>query len=69
MVNGQPLPSKREVDQSIEDNRLIKVEDEISEKLIREREKYRRLYMKFTVQLRREFHFLIKQHRVQLVDL
>ena len=69
MVNGQPLPSKREVDQSIEDNRLIKVEDEISEKLIREREKYRRLYMKFTVQLRREFHSLIKQHRVQLVDL
>lgn len=69
MINGQPLPSKREVDQSIEDNRLIKVEDEVSEKLIKEREKYRRLYIKFTVQLRREFHSLIKQHRVQLVDL
>lgn len=68
MLNNQPLPSKEEVDQEIEKNRLIPIKDNISEERVKEREKYKRLYEKWTKKAQYNFSKLLKQFRVKVLS-
>jgi hypothetical protein len=68
MLNEEPLPSKTEIDQYVEANKFIPVMDAKSEKRIKEREHYKRLYEKYSILLHRRIFHLIKQGRVGLIE-
>ena len=65
MLNNEPMPSKQEVEEAAEDSRLIPVVDEQSEKRIKEREKYRKLYEKYSRILYKKINRLFRQGRVE----
>ena len=65
MLNNESMPSKQEVEEAAEDSRLISVVDEQSEKRIKEREKYRRLYEKYSRILYKKINCLFRQGRVE----
>ena len=65
MLNDEPMPSKQEVEEAAEESRLISVVDEQSEKRIKEREKYRRLYEKYSRILYKKVNCLFRQGRVE----
>lgn len=65
MLNNEPMPSKQEVEEAAEDSRFIPVVDGQSEKRIKEREKYRKLYAKYSSILYKKVNCLFRQGRVE----
>lgn len=68
MINDQPLPSRQQVRQSVEENRLTTIGDNNSERKVMEREKYRKLYNKYSLILHRYVVGLIKQGRLEMLE-
>lgn len=64
LLYNEPMPSTQEVEESAEESRLISVVDEQSEKRIKEREKYRKLYEKYSRILYKKINRLFRQGRV-----
>ena len=69
MLNNQPMPSTQEVEEAAEESRLISVVDEQSEKRIKEREKYRKLYEKYSRILYKKINRLFRQGRVEYLHI
>lgn len=65
LLYNEPMPSTQEVEESAEESRLISVVDEQSEKRIKEREKYRKLYEKYSRILYKKINRLFRQGRVE----
>ena len=69
LVNDQPMPSHEDVCDAIEDNRLVHIKSDKEEQRIKERIKYKHLSEKYSVILHRKIYRLIKQKRVELLEL
>ena len=69
LANNQPLPSQEEVCDAIEKNRLVNIKSDKEEKYIKERIKYKYLSEKYSVILHRKIYKLIKQKRIELLEL
>lgn len=62
---NEPMPSTQEIEKAVEDNKFLPVVDEQSEKRIKEREKYRKLYEKYSRILYKKINRLFRQGRVE----
>ena len=69
LANDQPMPSHEEVCDAIEDNRLVHIKSDKEEQRIKERIKYKHMSEKYSVILHRKIYRLIKQKRVELLEL
>lgn len=69
LANDQPMPSHEEVCDAIKDNRLVDIKSNKEEQKIKERMKYKHLSEKYSVILHRKIYRLIKQKRVELLEL
>lgn len=65
LLYNEPMPSTQEVEEAAEESRRISIVDEQSEKRIKEREKYRRLYEKYSRILYKKINCLFRQGRVE----
>ena len=68
-ANNEPLPDSYEIKKEVENNSLLTITSDTDEKRILERDRYAREYRKYSLIFHREVVKLIKQKRLERLEL